>query len=166
VRIVGGLPLGVPHSGKNSKCDNWTIDGSICDAFSVSPDTSFSQLVMARWRVLTVGLRGNCAGGILSDVFGRPHSIKARTVQSLFDVVANVMSNVLAEANVSGPYQVDFSNILLSEQIAACVIRSSEEVMLSNSVCVSYHFPLFWDHNTLNNPLVVTQTNADFAWFG
>lgn len=62
--------------------------------------------------------------------------------------------------------RIDVSVILLSGQIAAWVIKSSEETMLSNSVCDSNHFPLFCVHKSLNEPLVVRKTNADFEWLG
>ena len=165
---VGGVivALEFPQSGKNSKWDSWTIDGSMCEAFNVSPGTSWSQLVMARWRVLTVGFNGSWAGETFSVVFGRPQSIRARTVQSCFDVVANAINNVPAEGDVSTVMQIPFQNLLLSEHMAAWVIKSSEETTLSNSVCDSNHFPLFWAHKTLNRPFVVMQTKADFEWFG
>jgi hypothetical protein len=56
--------------------------------------------VAARCRVLTVGFRGNAAGLTFSAVFGRPQSIRARTVRSCFEEVANAINRVPADSTV------------------------------------------------------------------
>lgn len=105
------------------------------DAFS--PGKSGSQLVTAKCRVLIDGFRGTLSGCVLlSGGFGAPQSIKARTVRSCLDVVANAINKVPVppKLKVSSCYIGASKRIPLSEQIAACVIKSSEETMLSSSV--------------------------------
>ncbi len=95
--MVGGAirPDASPQGGRNSRCDSCVIEGSRLEVLSDSPDVSWSQLVTARCRVLMVGLRGREAAGTFSFVFCWPQSIRARTMRSCFDVVANAIRSAL-----------------------------------------------------------------------
>ncbi len=101
------------------------------------------------------------------SVFGWFQSIAARTVRSCFEVVAKAIKSV---PSIRGSIQKSciraFGGLLLSGHMAACVIRSSEDTMLSNSVCDSCHLLLFWGHKSLKRPFVVTHTKQDFVWLG
>lgn len=54
----------------------------------------------------------------------------------------------------------------LSEQMDACVTRSSDELKLSSSRLVSCVLLLFCEKKSLSTPLAVTHSNALFSGLG